>query len=126
MGLRHWRSRSGRLSVVWLVRYSTNQSELFLGAAAAAVACLVLFLLGALAARVHLAASAGKTSWRARRLELFSHAAGLTEVLVGGWLLAATSPNLPGMIAGSLLIFTGYAAILSLGCWSTLSQISAD
>ena len=60
------------LAAAALRDHSTRQ-EFVLGVAAAAVAGLLLLLLGRLARQVHLAAAAGRVRWRSRRGELLSH-----------------------------------------------------
>jgi hypothetical protein len=108
------------LALVALGTQAASRQEFVLGAFAACVAGLLLFLLGGLARQVHLAAKAGRAPWRARRGELLSHAAGLATVAFGGWAVVSTSPGMVGAVTGSLLVLAAYVGVLCLGCWSTV------
>src|SRR5207247_2466315 len=102
--------------------HAANPVDLFLGTGAAFVAGLLLVLLGVLSRQVHRAVSDGKAPWRSRRWELISHAVGLGVVGVGGWGLASAAPPMAGTVTGALLVLSAYAAVLCLGCWSTLAR----
>lgn len=118
------------LALAVLRTHTASRQEFVLGAAAAGVAGLLLFLLGGLARQVHLAARAGRAPWRVRRGELLSHAAGLATVGLGGWAVVSASPGVAATVIGMLLILAAYAVILCLGCWSTvvrsLESVPAD
>jgi hypothetical protein len=109
------------LAVVALRQHATSASEFLLGTMAAGVACLTLILLGALARQVHLVLCESWASWRSRRWELLAHGVGLVVLGLGAWALASVSVGIAGTVSGGLLILAAYAAILSLGCWSTLA-----
>lgn len=108
------------LALAALRTHAASRQEFVLGAAAAGVAGLLLFLLGSLARQVHLAATAGRAPWRARRRELLSHAAGLAILGFGGWAVVSISPSVATAVTGSLLVLGAYVAVLCLGCWSTV------
>jgi hypothetical protein len=99
-----------------------SRVEFLLGAMAALVACALLFLLGVLARRVHLAVRDGEAPWRSRRLELLAHGAGVAVAGLGGWALVDAVPVEAEAVTGAMLILGGYAATLCLGCWSTLAN----
>jgi hypothetical protein len=100
--------------------HPASRQEFVLGATAAGVVGLLLFLLGSLARHVHLAAAAGRAPWRARRGELFSHAVGLATAGFGGWAVITAAPGAAGAVIGGLLVLAAYTAVLCLGCWSTV------
>src|SRR4051794_6322898 len=80
-------------AIATLRTHAASRLEFVLGAAAAAVAGLLLLLLGALARQVHLAVWAGRAPWRSRRAEFLSHAAGLATLGFGGRAVASASPG---------------------------------
>lgn len=112
------------LAVAAVRRHAATGVELVAGTVAAAVACLLLLLLGGLARRVHLATEGGRAPWRARRWELASHAAGLAVLGAGGFVLATALPGPAGAVTGGMLALSAYAAVLCLGCRATLPRSS--
>jgi transglutaminase-like putative cysteine protease len=103
-----------------LATQAASELEFALGAAAAALASLLLFLLGNLARHVHLATTAGRAPWRARRGELLSHAAGVAIVALAGQAVFSTPQGTSTAVVGSLFVLAAYAGVLCLGCWSTV------
>src|SRR6266404_1528889 len=61
------------LALLALRHYAASQLEFLLGALTSVMTCLLLFLLGALSRKVHLAVWEGKAPWRARGGELLAH-----------------------------------------------------
>jgi len=112
------------IAVALVSKHAANRLDLFLGTAAALVAGLLLVLLGVLSRQVHRTVSEGGAPWRVRRRELLGHAIGLGVIGLGGRELATSSPGMTGAVTGSLLILSAYAAVLCLGCWSTLTRSS--
>jgi len=108
------------LAILALRHNTTNQVEFLPGVLASLVACLLLFLLGALARQVHLAVWQGKAPWRSRSGELLAHGVGLAVLGIGGWASLEASPGVAGALTAGQLVLGVYVAILCLGCWSTL------
>lgn len=108
------------IAIVTIRQHATGPIEFFIGAAAAVVTCLILFLLGALSRQVHLAVGECRAPWRARRWELLAHGIGLALLGLGGRMLVNAMQDLEGALTGGLLLLAAYATILCLGCWSTL------
>jgi len=112
------------LVILALRHHATNQVEFILGVTASLVTCLLLFLLGALAKRVHLAAWQGRAPWRARKGELLAHGVGLAVLSIGGWTSMEALPGMARALTAGQLVLGFYVAILGLGCWSTLAHAS--
>jgi hypothetical protein len=110
------------VAVALVSKHAANRLDLFLGTGAALVAGLLLVLLGVLSRQVHRSVSEGKAPWRVRRWELVGHAVGSGVIGLGGWELSASLPGMAGAVTGALLMLSAYAAVLCLGCWSTLTR----
>jgi len=112
------------LAALW--RNASNQSEFSLGALVVLATGSVLLLLGVTARRVHLAVSAGRTTWRMRVPELVSHVVGLGVVSLCGCGLLEDSPGQVGMLTCAVAILGIYASILCVGCWCTLRRSGGE
>ena len=110
------------LAVVLFWRNAENTLELLFGSIVALVACVLLGLLGGLARKVHLAVWEGKLTWHLRRWELVSHGIGLGVLGIGAWTLMIVPLGIVDLVTAAMMLLSSYAAILCLGCWSTLSR----
>ena len=128
-----WLSRSGSwfaaglllaVSVAGFSARAATRAEMFLGVAAAWVACANLVLFGVLSGRVHTAYHRGVVRWRSRAGELVGLGVGVAVMAGGAWYVVALGLSLTAMSVGALLALAIAVAIMSLGLCSTLKRVA--